>query len=156
MALTIWEQMRERVAAVMIVVNASASHIFKETPAGIDVRSLPLSVFDGAYSLEFRGFPVLGQEVNGKVEVDVNVRINIAFLFNIAAQYDDATGTLTNDKREYTRAINDLLTICLAMQVSTEFEGVDFLGTTPFEGNELNDQMGVCGIDYTLSTTVTP
>ena len=154
--MTLWEMMRDRVATVMQTVNATASHLFKETPLGIDVRQLPLSIFDGAYSLEFRGYPAVHPEVNTTVDVDVDVRINVAFVFNLAEQYDDATETIINDKREYTRAVNDILSIVLAMQTSPLFAGVEFKGATNIEIQPANEFLGVCGIDFTLSTGVTP
>lgn len=156
MALTLWGMVRDRIATVMQTVNASASHLFRETPMGIDVRSLPLSVYDGAYSVEFRGYTRVGQEINTTQEVDVQVRINVGFLFNVAEQYDETTDTVVNDKREYNRAVDDVLSIITNVMVSPLFEQVEFVGTTPMETQDNADNFAVVGIDFILSTRVTP
>lgn len=154
----VWAAVRTRIANIIQSVNHVTSRVYRETPGGIDVRRMPLSIFDGLYSVEFRGFPRVGMEVNTMQEIDVTVRLNVAYLFNLAERYDsNATPPgVVNDKGEYNNAVNDLLRIINAVMVSQEFEDVEFIGTGPFEFMEENDNFAVVGIDFTLSTTVTP
>lgn len=149
-----WGLVRTRFATIFQELNGVTSRLYRETPDGLDVRRNPVSIFDGAYSLEFRGYPRIGMEVNTQQEVDVNVRVNLAFLMNMMERIK--AGEVVNDKAEYNTAVNDVLKIINAAMTSGEFEEVAFIGTTPIEFQEENQNFGVIGIDLMLSTTVTP
>lgn len=146
---------RARVAEVMAAVNVTTKTVFVETPADVSVERLGVGRYDGAYSVEMRGFPSVNLAVNGQTGIDVSTRINVGFVINQHEKPDDLTDARTNDKSDYTRAVNDVMRVVLAMMQSTAFDDVAFAGAGPLEFID-GDTFATCDIDFILSTTVTP
>ncbi len=163
MAITYWDTYRAFIARVFDdIINNNSHNRFKETTLGTNLMKLPLSKFNGAYSIEFVGVEKVDMQTgSSQIWYDTIIKLNLGFIVNQVERIGGMTGSLSNAKTEYNNAANDILYIIQRLLIEDRggneaFESIEFRGTSGLEQQDAQQNFFLCSLEFMFRLRVVP